>query len=132
MMLRRRPLNSSRQTIQRRLANGRTIRWVVSWRQPPRLPISVPRSGVAISSPNGVTRFCRGNESGGRRAWTRQPGRGIIPALMTQPFAGITVLEFGHFIAVPWAGQALADGGAHVIKIEPQEGEPSRHIAPLG
>jgi crotonobetainyl-CoA:carnitine CoA-transferase CaiB-like acyl-CoA transferase len=32
---------------------------------------------------------------------------------------------------VPWAGQVLADGGAHVIKIEPPEGEPSRHIAPL-
>ncbi len=50
----------------------------------------------------------------------------------TQPFAGVTVLEFGHFIAVPWAGQVLADGGAHVIKLEPLEGEPSRHIAPLG
>jgi CoA:oxalate CoA-transferase len=49
-----------------------------------------------------------------------------------RPFAGVTVLEFGHFIAVPWAGQVLADGGAHVIKIEPLEGEPSRHIAPLG
>jgi crotonobetainyl-CoA:carnitine CoA-transferase CaiB-like acyl-CoA transferase len=49
-----------------------------------------------------------------------------------QPFSGVTVLEFGHFIAVPWAGQVLADGGAHVIKIEPLEGEPSRHIAPLG
>ena len=49
-----------------------------------------------------------------------------------QPFAGVTVLEFGHFIAVPWAGQVLADGGAHVIKIEPLDGEPSRHIAPLG
>ncbi len=49
-----------------------------------------------------------------------------------QPFAGVTVLEFGHFIAVPWAGQVLADGGAHVIKVEPLEGEPSRHIAPLG
>ena len=49
-----------------------------------------------------------------------------------QPFRGVTVLEFGHFIAVPWAGQVLADGGAHVIKIEPLEGEPSRHIAPLG
>jgi CoA:oxalate CoA-transferase len=48
-----------------------------------------------------------------------------------QPFEGITVLEFGHFIAVPWAGQVLADGGAHVIKIEPLEGEPSRHIAPI-
>jgi crotonobetainyl-CoA:carnitine CoA-transferase CaiB-like acyl-CoA transferase len=48
-----------------------------------------------------------------------------------RPFAGVTVLEFGHFIAVPWAGQVLADGGAHVIKIEPPEGEPSRYIAPI-
>jgi CoA:oxalate CoA-transferase len=50
---------------------------------------------------------------------------------MSQPFAGVTVLELGQFVAVPWAGQVLADGGAHVIKIEPPEGEPSRHIAPL-
>src|SRR5438128_6481677 len=49
-----------------------------------------------------------------------------------RPFDGVTVLEFGHFVAVPWAGQALADGGAHVVKIEPPEGEPSRYIAPLG
>jgi formyl-CoA transferase len=48
-----------------------------------------------------------------------------------QPFHGVSVLEFGHFIAVPWAGQVLADGGAHVIKIEPPEGEPSRYIAPI-
>src|SRR5687767_8546566 len=54
------------------------------------------------------------------------------PMKEEQPFAGVTVLEFGHFIAVPWAGQVLADGGARVIKIEPLEGEPSRHIAPLG
>ena len=47
------------------------------------------------------------------------------------PFDGVTVLEFGHFIAVPWAGQLLSDGGAHVIKIEPPEGEPSRFIAPI-
>jgi crotonobetainyl-CoA:carnitine CoA-transferase CaiB-like acyl-CoA transferase len=49
-----------------------------------------------------------------------------------RPFGGVTVIEFGHFIAVPWAGQVLADGGAHVVKIEPLAGEPSRHIAPLG
>jgi len=49
-----------------------------------------------------------------------------------RPFEGVTVLEFGQFVAVPWAGQVLADGGAHVIKVEPLEGEPSRHIAPLG
>jgi crotonobetainyl-CoA:carnitine CoA-transferase CaiB-like acyl-CoA transferase len=48
-----------------------------------------------------------------------------------QPFDGVTVLELGQFVAVPWAAQVLADGGAHVVKVEPPEGEPSRHIGPL-
>ena len=48
-----------------------------------------------------------------------------------QTFAGVTVLELGQFVAVPWASQLFADGGAHVIKIEPPEGEPTRYIAPL-
>jgi crotonobetainyl-CoA:carnitine CoA-transferase CaiB-like acyl-CoA transferase len=46
-------------------------------------------------------------------------------------FDGVTVLEFGQFVAIPYAGQMFADGGARVIKIEPPEGEPSRHLAPL-
>ena len=50
---------------------------------------------------------------------------------MTKPFEGISVVELGHFVAVPYAGQMLADGGAHVVKVEPPEGEPSRHLAPL-
>jgi len=53
------------------------------------------------------------------------------PRVTARSFEGVTVLEIGHFVAVPWAGQLFADGGAHVIKIEPPEGEPSRHIAPL-
>ena len=48
-----------------------------------------------------------------------------------QPFAGITVIEFGQFIAVPYCATLLADGGATVIKVEPLEGEPTRHLAPL-
>lgn len=48
-----------------------------------------------------------------------------------QPFAGVTVLEFGQFVAVPYCAQLLADGGAHVIKIEPLEGESTRHLSPL-
>lgn len=44
-----------------------------------------------------------------------------------QPFAGVTVLEFGQFVAVPYAAQLLADGGARVIKVEPPEGEAARH-----
>ena len=48
-----------------------------------------------------------------------------------RPFAGIEVVEFGQFIAVPYCAQLLADGGAHVIKIESLEGDPVRLIAPL-
>lgn len=48
-----------------------------------------------------------------------------------RPFAGVAVIELGQFVAVPYAGQMLSDGGAHVVKIEPREGEPSRHLAPL-
>src|SRR5262250_1777673 len=60
----------------------------------------------------------------------RRP-RVVSASRSPQPFDGVTVIELGQFVAVPYAGQMLADGGAHVIKIEPREGEPSRHIAPL-
>ncbi|MBI2202378.1 MAG: CoA transferase [Candidatus Rokubacteria bacterium] len=48
-----------------------------------------------------------------------------------QPFAGLEVVEFGQFIAVPYCGQLLADGGAHVIKVETLTGDPVRALAPL-
>ncbi|MDA1076830.1 MAG: CoA transferase [Proteobacteria bacterium] len=48
-----------------------------------------------------------------------------------QPFAGIRVVEFGQFVAVPFAAQLLAEGGAQVIKIEALEGDPTRRLAPI-
>jgi CoA:oxalate CoA-transferase len=48
-----------------------------------------------------------------------------------RPFAGVNVVEFGQFIAVPFCAQVLAEGGAHVIKIESLEGDPVRQLAPL-
>ena len=48
-----------------------------------------------------------------------------------QPFAGIRVIEFGQFVAVPVAAQLLADGGAEVIKVESLAGDPIRNILPL-
>lgn len=48
-----------------------------------------------------------------------------------RPFAGVEVVEFGQFIAVPFCAQLLADGGARVIKIESLEGDPVRQLSPL-
>lgn len=44
------------------------------------------------------------------------------------PLAGLRVIEFGQFIAVPAAAQTLADLGADVIKIEPQTGDAARAV----
>ena len=48
-----------------------------------------------------------------------------------RPFAGVEVVEFGQFIAVPFCAQLLADGGAHVVKIESLDGDPVRQLSPL-
>lgn len=49
----------------------------------------------------------------------------------SQPFAGIRVVEFGQFVAVPFCGQLLAEGGAEVIKVESPEGDPNRRMGQL-
>jgi formyl-CoA transferase len=45
----------------------------------------------------------------------------------TGPLAGIRVLEFSQIVAGPFAGVALSDMGADVIKVEPLEGENRRN-----
>jgi crotonobetainyl-CoA:carnitine CoA-transferase CaiB-like acyl-CoA transferase len=45
------------------------------------------------------------------------------------PLAGLRVVEFGQFIAIPAAGQILRDLGADVIKVEPAKGDAARGIA---
>lgn len=52
-------------------------------------------------------------------------GRAAVPALQ-----GIRVLEMGHYIAVPFCTQILADQGADVIKVEPPSGDASRGQEP--
>src|ERR1700730_7456266 len=47
------------------------------------------------------------------------------------PLSGIGVVEIGHSVAVPYAGQILADLGATVIKIEnPNGGDDARQWVP--
>ncbi len=45
---------------------------------------------------------------------------------MPGPYDGIRVIELGRFIAAPYCGQLLADGGADVIKVEPLNGDDAR------
>jgi crotonobetainyl-CoA:carnitine CoA-transferase CaiB-like acyl-CoA transferase len=44
---------------------------------------------------------------------------------------GITVLDFGHFIAGPQCGALLGDFGADVIRIERPEGGNDREVGPI-
>jgi crotonobetainyl-CoA:carnitine CoA-transferase CaiB-like acyl-CoA transferase len=44
---------------------------------------------------------------------------------------GVRVVELCHLIAGPYCGQLLADEGADVIKVEPPQGEASRHREPI-
>ena len=46
------------------------------------------------------------------------------------PLEGITVVEIGHSVAAPYAGEILGDLGADVIKIEKMEGDDARQWSP--
>jgi len=45
--------------------------------------------------------------------------------------SGVTVLELGMWIALPYAATQLAEMGARVIKLEPIEGDPMRTTGPV-
>src|ERR1700675_2155906 len=48
----------------------------------------------------------------------------------TLPLSGVTVIELGHSVAAPYAGEILGDLGADVIKIEKAGGDDARKWAP--
>ena len=46
------------------------------------------------------------------------------------PFVGLVVVELGHSVAAPFAGQILGELGAQVIKIEKADGDDARKWGP--
>jgi crotonobetainyl-CoA:carnitine CoA-transferase CaiB-like acyl-CoA transferase len=75
-------------------------------------PITVQRSAPEV-----------GANAGGFGAHDFPAGGQQAPA---HPFAGITVVEFGYFYAMPYGTAMLAALGARVIKIEDKAGDPYR------
>lgn len=47
-----------------------------------------------------------------------------------RPFSDLVVVELGHSVAAPFAGQILGDLGAEVLKIEKREGDDARKWGP--
>lgn len=54
----------------------------------------------------------------------------LPPQPLDLPLKGMIVIEFGHSVAAPYAGQILADLGAEVIKVEKPEGDDARKWGP--
>ena len=54
------------------------------------------------------------------------------PASRHLPLAGLRVIEFTHMVMGPTCGMVLADLGAEVIKVEPVEGDRTRHLLGAG
>jgi crotonobetainyl-CoA:carnitine CoA-transferase CaiB-like acyl-CoA transferase len=54
------------------------------------------------------------------------------PATRPLPLAGLRVVEFTHMVMGPTCGMVLADMGAEVIKVEPIDGDRTRHLLGAG
>jgi len=59
-----------------------------------------------------------------------QPGAQTPPAHL--PLTGLRVVEFSHMVMGPTCGMVLADMGAEVIKVEPIDGDRTRHLLGAG
>jgi crotonobetainyl-CoA:carnitine CoA-transferase CaiB-like acyl-CoA transferase len=53
-------------------------------------------------------------------------------ATHSQPLSGLRVIEFTHMVMGPTCGMVLADLGAEVIKVEPIDGDRTRHLLGSG
>ena len=88
----------------------------------PSRPLQPQGPAPALDSASGERFEVRAPETSAPAA--DPPGPGLL--------AGVTVLELGMWIALPFGGSQRAELGARVIKVEPLEGDPMRGSGPIG
>ena len=59
------------------------------------------------------------------------PARPAARPSTRPPLEGVSVLELGFFYAAPYGPTILAEYGARVLKVEPLQGDPTRHLVPF-
>jgi crotonobetainyl-CoA:carnitine CoA-transferase CaiB-like acyl-CoA transferase len=84
------------------------------------------RAASHIAAPDADRAWCQARAAGDRRNSNTPPQTQAL----TQPLAGIKVLEMGQFTTAPLVGRQLGALGADVVKLEPTGGEPGRSLPP--
>jgi crotonobetainyl-CoA:carnitine CoA-transferase CaiB-like acyl-CoA transferase len=94
-----------------------------------RTPMEVGREIPAPGQHNSI--LLAGTDSQSANAANTHNGASVTPAFppatrRVGPLDGITVLDFGFYMAGPFANRIFADLGARVIKVEEYHGDPMR------
>ena len=102
--------------------DGRSTRQLAALFDVPARPL-VPAGPAPASSDASAAFPPRRKTARNHTDSTSRGGAGLL--------AGVTVLELGMWIALPYAATQLAEMGARVIKLEPIEGDPMRTTGPV-
>ena len=64
-------------------------------------------------------------------AWNGRGAGGVGPMSAGLPLTGLRVLDYGQYVAAPFATMLLSDLGADVVKVEPPRGDEWRRYDPF-